>query len=266
MRKIAGIALVALMVLSFASTVNGKSVTKTGFSFSAPFNCSSEERNGRCLVGKFKAGLNVVLVSQAGICLAKTAETFTYTQPISDYSFPVTRLIGSKECLKVRSGDPAIGPFDIGVVDTDPPVVRLVKIQDDKSPLPKDVELKARKLALSAKSAPCLKSPRYNIIPQFISDAPPHVYRTKYATFMVMQCFKDAPQENGPPVLFIHNKIFRLCGACSDSPVFFTMNGRLYLTYTTTIYGCGCGDLNFMVYDLSGPTPKRVYWDGSLGD
>ena len=266
MSRIVGITLAALVVLSFASTVNSGPVTKPGFSFSAPFNCSSEKRNGRCLVGKFKAGLNVVLVSQAGICRAKTAETFIYTQPISDYSFPVTRLIGSEECLKVRSGDPALGPFDIGVVDTDPPVVRLVKIQDDKSPLPKDVELKARKLALSAKSDPCLKSDQLSAVSQFISDAPPDVFRTKDATFMVIQCFKDAPQENGPPVLFMHNKIFRLCGACSDWPVFFTVNGRLYLTYTTTLYGCGCGDLNFMVYNLSGPTPKRVYWDGSLGD
>jgi hypothetical protein len=254
------------MVFSFTSLGYGDPTAKPTLSFSAPFNCSSEERSGRCLIGKFKAGLNVVLVSQTGICRAKTADTFAYTQPIADYTFPVTRLIGLEECLKVRSGDPALGPFDIGVVDTDPPVVRLVKIQDNKSPIPKDVELKARKLALSAKSDPCLKPHKLSKVSQFISDAPPDVFRTKYATFMVMQCFKDAPQENGPPVLFMRNKIFRLCGACSDLPVFFTVNGKLYLTYTTTIYCCGCGDLNFIVYDLSGPTPKRVYWNGSLGD
>jgi len=250
---------ILLVLYSFAC---GETRGKSEVSFSVPFACHMEEPY--CLADSFKVGLNVVLVGRSGICIAKTGEAFKYEHHVED--FEVTRVVGTEPCPVFKDEKP-FEEYHIAVVGTDPAMVNLVSLKDDKSQVPKEIELKARELA-----APKMKGPQrlsdMRRVPISLSDAQPKVLRTRNVTLLVFDLWADGePWQPGPTVALMNGKVFLLDGACTYSePTFFSVNDKLYLTYHATVACCGCGDTNYFVYDLSSGTPKMVYSNGKFSD
>lgn len=264
-----GMVLSWLAVLVVAHIAQGEPVTKHDISFSIPFLCSTGEgREERCLGDEFKAGLSVVLVSGAGNCSAMTADTFTWEHPISQYRFPATRLIGSRECLTVGNEERGVGRFDVAVVGAESTAVRVVSPKKDKSSEPKTIELKARELADSY----IKRKFKESYYPTCVSDARPRVLRTENVTLLTFELQVTyekgtVPWEPGPTVALTNSGVFLLEGTCTYcEPIFLSANDRLYLTYVATVGCCGCGDMNFFVYDVSSGTPKKVYENGNFSD
>jgi hypothetical protein len=269
MRVLMSMLLSWLAVLAVTPTVHGEPSKKPEISFSIPFLCvTGEERRGRCLGDEFKPGLKVVLMSRAGNCRAKTADTFIWEHPLSGYKFPVTRLIGSSNCLTVETEERALERFDIAVVGAEPAAVRVVIPKDDKSMVSKKMELQARKLAESYIKREFRKS----YYPTSVSDAKPKVFRKGNVTLRIFELQSTIekgtfPWEPGPTVALTNTGVFLLEGLCTYGvPKFFSVNDKLYLTYKPTLGCCGCGNIHFFVYDVSSGTPKKVYENGKFGD
>lgn len=264
------LASLGFLAMVFSTVIaHGETGPKGNISFSVPANFDHEGRKQPCLADSLKPGLSVVLVGQTGTCGAKTGGTFTYEYTTN---FKATHLMMSKKCSLHWAEEGPTERIPIAVVGVGPAAVRVVPPKDDKAPIPKLIELKARLLAKSPNSDPCHPRPSSGIH-KAIAGAPPRVIRTKDATLLIFQCVDphavengDAALYDGPPVLYMNNDVFRLCGACSDSSLFFTVNNRLYLTYSATGSCCGCGDSHFFVYDLSGKTPNEVYWNSNFSD
>ncbi len=73
--------------------------------------------------------------------------------------------------------------------------------------------------------------------------------------------------QDGLPVLVLKDNAFLLEGSCAfRSPFFFSVKEKLHVSYWATVACCGCGDLNFFVYDLSGESPKLVYDNSHFSD
>jgi hypothetical protein len=200
-----------------------------------------------------------------GVCGARTTDAFTYNYHTGDLE--ATRLSGTEECFTVRDNERLLTRFSMAVVGADPAAVRLVPLKDDKSPVPKEIELKARKLAAVHIEEP-QKLYDGSRVPISVSDAQPKVLRTDNVTLLIFELQADGePWEPGPTVALTSAGVFRLDGACTyGEPVFFSVNDKLYLTYDATVHCCGCGDTNFFVYDLSSGTPKLVYRNSSFSD
>ncbi|MBI4965288.1 MAG: hypothetical protein HY913_18575 [Desulfomonile tiedjei] len=262
MRKIEALVLfLSIFVwLLFGSCASGDSPQDSDISFSLPFECHMEEPY--CLADSFKAGLNVVLVGKSGICSARTGQAFTYDHHVEE--FEATRVVGTEKCPVVKDETP-FREYRIAVVGADPQAVRPVSIKDDKSPVPKELELEARKLAAPNMAEPQSLSGR---VPVSLSDAQPKVLRTENVTLLIFELQADKePWEPGPTVALTDAGVFLLDGACTyGEPTFFSVNDKLYLTYDATVSCCGCGDRHFFVYDLSSGTPKMVYRNSKFAD
>jgi hypothetical protein len=120
----------AISVLFFCSCACGETPGGTEIDFSVPFGCHMEE--SYCLTDKFKAGLNVVMVSKSGICIAKTGEAFKYEHHAEH--FDATRVVGTEPCPVFKDETP-FAEYYIAVVGLDSSAVRPVPPKDDKSPL-----------------------------------------------------------------------------------------------------------------------------------
>lgn len=228
-------------------------------SFSVPFLCRTDRGDRtRCLADAFKPGLSAVLVSKKGVCVARTAETSTQAHHVED--FHATRLSGPEGCFPVEDDESSFSKFCIAVVGTDPAAIRVVSPKDDKSPVAKEIESKARKLAV-----PHIQEPQrlYDMSRVPVTDAKPKVLRTEKVTLLIFEIQAEGePWAPGPTVALTNAGVFLLEGACTyGDPTFFSVNDKLYVTYNATVACCGCGDTNFFVYDLSRPTPKKVYHD-----
>lgn len=261
--------LLAFLTLIFGSIVYVDSVGASEISFSFPFDCKTENgERTRCLADVFKTGLSTVLLGKMGICGARTAEAFTF-----DKDFEATRLWGTDECFVVKHDQRLFTKFRIAVVGADPAAVRLVSLKDDKSPVPQEMELKARKLAARHIEEPKDTSDQTGY-PVTISDARPTVFRAENVTLLTfeLQVTYDRregpiPWEPGPTLVLMNGEVFLLEGACTcGEPIFFIANDKLYLTYVATVACCGCGDVNSFVYDLSSGTPKMVYQNSSFAN
>ena len=265
MRLIIVLFLCLSAIFSASSNACAEPATQSGISFSVPFNCDQEGDEGLSLADSFKPDLKVVLLSEGSSCALKTGRSFTYSHPARDFS--ATHLLDHKKCS--TGGDEDIfGKFLIAAVGADPSTVAVAP-RDDEFIIPKHLELKARLLAKSPTSDPSKPEPRSGVH-KAIANSSPRVIPVKGATLLIFQCVYRPSGEDelydGPPVVVMNNDVFRLSGACLGTPLFFLVKEKLYLTYSATVFCCGCGDTNFLVYDLSGKAPEEVYWNSNFSN
>ena len=217
-----------------------------------------------CLADTFQAGLNVVMLSTSGMCAAKSGKVFKYEHHVED--FDATRVVGTEQCPVFRDETP-FGDYRIAVIGADPEAVQLAHPSNDKSPVSKEIELKARKIA-----APEIeKLQKISDLSQAktgFSDSPPKVIRVGDITLLRFDLTMDGQSwEPGPTVVVTKAGAFLLQGACTyGEPVFFSVHDKLYVAYTATMSCCACGDINHLVCDLSGETPNMVYVNSNFSD
>ncbi|MBI5570717.1 MAG: ankyrin repeat domain-containing protein [Desulfomonile tiedjei] len=201
---------------------------------------------GLALADPFDPGRPVTLISSSGVCTMKTASKFPYDIP-GGAEFEATHLEGSEKC----SGY-------LGVVGVDLSAIRPVQPSDDKSPVPHEVELEARRVARRSDAV----QERWPF-----SDVSPEIVRVGDVT-LVKFGLHTGSREDEPgffaAVLIVNGKPFELEARCTDDHHFFAVNDRLHLTYTG--HCCGCGWISQVVYDLSSGTPRKVYENALLGD
>jgi hypothetical protein len=259
MRAMAAIILClsASVLLLCGSGVYADPVADSEVSFSMPFDCDMEEPY--CLADSFKSGLNVVLVGKKGICKARSGQTFTYELPAGDLK--ATRVLGTAEC-PVPKDEAPLKEYRVAVVGADPAAVRVAEPKTDGSPLPKEIESKARKIARSEYQRN-FRDSEGSVAD--VADSPPDVFSVGNTAFLLFKCSDEFYNQDGLPVLVLNNNAFLLKGSCAiRSPCFFSVNEKLYVAYSATVACCGCGDVNFFVYDLSGESPKLVYHNGDF--
>lgn len=252
----------ASMLLLFGSCTHGQTLGSSEISFSYPFACDMEE--AYCLADTFQAGLNVVMLSTSGVCAARTGKVFKYEHHVED--FDATRVVGTELCPVFRDETP-FGDYRIAVIGADPEAVQLAHPSNDKSPVSKEIELKARKIA-----APEIeKLQNISDLSQAtttLSNAPPKVIRVGDTTLLTFELTMDGRSwEPGPTVVITKAGVFLLQGACTyGEPLFFSVDHKLYVAYTATMSCCACGDINHLVCDLSGETPNMVYVNSNFSD
>jgi hypothetical protein len=232
--------LVIFLLLVSGTCVYGESGEQTKLSFGLPFDCSEKEGSNKlCLADKLEPGQTVVLINETTVCNAKTGTAFAYDGHPAG-AFQATPLDGAEKCSEL---------FSIAVVGTDPAVVGLIAPMYVQTPLPKDIESKARELVTSSDEGVELYYP--------ISESAPKVLRAGERALLMFEC-----EERAAVVLLADNSLFPLEGRCTRDHVFFTVRAKLYLTYLDTC--CGCGWRDRIVYDLSTGVPKKVYANGAF--
>jgi hypothetical protein len=245
----------ALLLSGLGSYSWAEFAEKSQISFSLAYKCSTQENDNNrpplsrsssrssrtfCLADSLKSGLDVVLVSKDTKCSAKTGETFT---EVLSNEFKATRLKGTEKCL--------IG--DIAVLGVDASVVRVIEPKTDESFLSAEIKLKARKFASS----------EYDVE---VADSSPDVFGVGNTAFLLFEPSEVSPLY-GLPVLVLNNNVFSFKGLCaSKPPFFFSVKEKLYVSYWATVACCGCGDLNYFVYDVSGKSPKLVYRNSNFSN
>jgi hypothetical protein len=194
------------------------------------------------LLGSFKPGLNVTLLNPKEICKAKTGSGFSFER--SDEPLKATNVIGIDKCPNA---------FMIAVVGAGAGSVRLRPTKLDHTPVPTEVEQKARQIV--APDGP--SEDHYGV-----SASPPEMTTVERFTLLRFSLNGENEKDNGPAVLFADCQFFELEGFCGAGHFFFTVRDRLHLAYVEN--GCGSGRLIWYIYDLSGKTPKLVYSNGDL--
>jgi hypothetical protein len=216
---------VTMMVLCFwvilsaavGSYADGEPLEPTDISFGLPFDCSEKQYSTKlCLADKFVPGRTVVLINEKNVCNASTGTAFTY-EGHPGGSFEATPLEGAENCSEL---------FSVAVVGTDSAVVGLIPQKYDQTPLPKDIESKARELVTSSDEGVELYYP--------ISKSAPKVLRARERALIMFEC-----EERAAVVLLANNALFPLEGRCTREHLFFTVRDKLYLTYLDTCCGCG---------------------------
>jgi hypothetical protein len=254
---------VAVLLSGLGCYSNDEPVKQPGISFSVPYRCNHLKTIHRktvsdriCLSDSFEPELNVVLVNKEGNCSTKTVDTFTDEH--AGFEFKATRLKGIEGCLTEshKKG------FRIAVVGMDPSAVRVVEPKTDESPLSKEIQSGARKVASLA-----YQEMRGTTEVRDVADSPPEVFSVGRTAFLLFKCTDEFLNQDGLPVLILNNNAFVLEGSCAfRSPFFFSVNGKLHVAYWATVACCGCGDSQFFVYDLSGESPKLVYRNSNFSD
>lgn len=263
--------MLVVLLLALGACAHAEPAAKPGASFAVPFNHWAPRRGlnlpdkceGLCLTGSFDPGLHVVLINKKGACTAKTGERCTWQDP---YHEPAkgTKLSGTAECFTAwATEETLLGSFDIAVVGADPAKVRLVPLNEDRSPLLKDMELEARRLIEPSETEGDLCGvKRFEVS---IADSPPRVYRVGDATLLIFrQTSPRVDSEYGPAVLLLNRNFFRLCGRFTFEHFFFLVDDKLHLLQKENTCGA-CGEQLFVVYDLS-ETPKVVYENSDFSD
>lgn len=228
-------------ILSCNAGAHGEPACQPTISFAAPGNIANKGTG--YLLGSFKAGLTVSLITETGICRAKTGATFSYEHMGPDDLIEATTVVGIEECPK---------PATIAIVGVDPTRVRLIQPKDGQFLIPRDVELRARRLVEREGSDP---ESWYSV-----TGSRPEVLMVE--GFMYLRFQLKGEENHGPALLFFNDEFFELEGGCTSRPVFFFVNDKLHLAYAEN--GCGSGQLMFVVYDLSDGSPRIVYTNADL--
>ncbi len=241
MRAMIAVVLSLGAILSCNAGAHGEPASQPTISFAASVNVP--DKGKRFLLGSFKAGLTLTLITNTEICRAKTGATFSFEHMGPDNLIEATRVVGIEECPK---------PSRIAVVGVDPTRVRLIQPQDGQFLIPRDVELRARRLVEREGSDP---ESWYSV-----TGSRPDVLMVERFTYLRFHL--KGEESDGPALLFFNNEFFELKGGCTTKPVFFFVNDKLHLAYTEN--GCGSGELIFFVYDLSDGSLKIVYANADL--
>jgi hypothetical protein len=245
-----------LMHLMFATFAYGKPVKEPGISFALPFTILGTEDfeaaqpKTRGLADSIEAGRKIILMNKSEICNATTGATSIYHHMSGGHEFKVTHLAADNECFPVKTEEKYPGRFQVAIVGVGSSDIRLASPKDDHSPLPKDIQSKARRL---------VDNTEYRLD---LPDVPPEVLRVGTAALLI---FRSTPWYEGPIVWSADHNVFLLEGNCTTGHFFFSVHNKLHLAYTGS-YCCDCGHKILFVYDLSGRTPKQVYENGKLSD
>ena len=251
-----------VLLSGFGSYSWGEFAEEHQISFSLAYGCSAEKddkyRLQFCLADSLKPGRKVVLVSKDVKCSAKTGRTFEGlgNDPTS------TRLEGPEKCLTVHwdgfSGLPE--STRVAVLGVDASVVRVIEPKTDESFLSAEIQLKAREFASSE-----YRKRAGSEYEGSIDVADPKVFGVGNTAFLLFNPENEFLPWYGLPVLVLNNNFVSLKGRCvSDPPFFFSVKEKLYVSYWATVGCCDCGDSNFFVYDVSGKSPKLVYWNSDF--
>ena len=243
MRAMIAVVLCLGAILSSNMGAHAEPYSQSTVPFAAPGNIANKGTG--YLLGSFKAGLTVTLITETGICRAKTGATFSFEHMGPDDLIEATRVVGVEECPK---------PATIAIVGVDPTRVRPIQPQDGQFLIPRDVELRARRLVERKGSDP--------ESPWGVSDSRPEVLKVERFTLLRFHLKGKGEEKHGLVLLFFNNEFFELEGWCTTKPVFFFVNDKLHLAYAEG--GCGSGELIFFVYDLSDGSPKIVYANADL--
>ena len=227
-------------ILPCNAGAHGEPASQPTISFAAPVNFP--DKGTGYLLGSFKAGLTVTLITNTEICRAKTGTTFSFEHSGPGDLIEATRVVGIEECK----------PSKIAVVGVDPTRVSPIQPQDGQFLIPRDVELRARRFVEREGSDP---ESWYSV-----TGSRPEVLMVERFTYLRFHL--KGEESDGPALLFFNNEFFELKGGCTTKPVFFFVNDKLHLAYTEN--GCGSGRLIFFVYDLSDGSPRIVYANGEL--
>jgi hypothetical protein len=148
--------------------------------------------------------------------------------------------------------------FNVAIVGVDRKAVHLVSPQEDKSPLPKDVELEARRLLSTSLGR--LDGPTK------VLDEPPRALRVKHDILLLFVKYEvlklgrikdrgSGLEEHQAPVLLMDNSVFPL--PFTYGHLFFSVDGKLHLA--CTVAGPQAARIYRKLYDLSGETLRMVY-------
>ncbi len=263
-------AISCLMAMTCAAFGSALTVSEPAtVSFSVPFPCDDARGRGSlCLADKFETSRQVVLINETEICRAKTSETFVEDYP-NGKADTATRLMDSEKCFSKKPGIRERWSFRVAVVGVFPEGVRLISPDSDQSPVAKDLESKARRLAAPLKYLK--EDPQESFsktkISYGLSDAPPRALRTGNIALLIFGLQQEGSEAgDGPIVLTTNSEVFLLVGSCAHGPFFFSVNERLYLAYSATVSCFDCGDTQLFVYDLSASSPKLVYHNDKFSD
>jgi hypothetical protein len=256
LKTLALLSSMTVLLSGFGTYSWGESAEEDRISFSLAYMATTgenDENTQPCLADSHTSGLKVVLLSKDVKCSAKTGETFS---EVLSNEFKATRLEGTEKCLiKDVKRD-----IEVAVVGVDSSVVRAITSKKNETPLSKEVESKARKIASSEYKQ---KFKNLEGSPVDVADSPPDVFSVGNTAFLLFE--STGGEYAGLPVMVLKNKAFLLEGRCaSDPPFFFSVKEKLYVSYVATVSCCGCGDSNFFVYDVSGKSPKLVYWNSNF--
>lgn len=249
MRTIVVVVCCSLLSVTFGFLTHAEPIAREMISFSLPF--------GAALADELKPGLKIVLIGEK-ICEAKTGGTFTHDT--GNHKFQATNLLDHEKC--------DLKNVNVAVMGVKAEAMGVISPTDAPSAVPKDIELKVRRLLLERDAA----GPKiYSYAP--LSDNSPKTFRVKEGMLLLFNWKKE---DNGPSVWVVDDKVFLLPGVCRSAHrssnlsaienfSFFTVEDRLFLAYRAGGC-CRCGDNTFYVYDLSGSEPKSLYQNGELAD
>ncbi|MCX5863682.1 MAG: hypothetical protein NTW42_01195 [Deltaproteobacteria bacterium] len=227
-------------------------------SFALPTHCEvgGVSANLNCLADILKPGIYATMLRQDGLanCVAQTAGPYKIDDGAHD--FEATLLTHKEKCTD---------SYRIAFLSKKNTPVKLRNIKTTTGILSSKFDRVARQL-LSKKqpesdgckytSETVQKTP--NIHPVILTTG-------KYSLYVYSSEIYPSKDNNrrGQSVLFYNNKPFVLKGPCTEDHVFFTVNGRLHLTYV--LNGCNSGAYTIYVYDLSTSHPVLVYINDVLG-
>ncbi len=263
--------LLVIVWVTLGASFSGEPADGAGVSFGLPFltECAGREKikglieycHG--LADSFNAGSKVVLMNRGGICTARTGARFTYMGPL-DSEIKATWLIKADKCLKPDYSRPGqFERFQLALVGIDPETIHRLQVTDSSLPVPKLMESQARPLLndslpegleLRVRRLVAVKSPKRESVTGDI----------KMLTFGYWNEY-GWTWKDGPSLLFIHNRAFRLEGNCTHFHMFFAVKNRFFVTYIGSSC-CDCGEWGVEVYDLSSGVPMHVYSNHALAD
>jgi hypothetical protein len=240
MRVIATAILCLFTIALTALSSYGDPKTRARIYFAAPAGDDSND----VLLGSFKRGLNVTLLNEKEICKAKTGSAVLIDH--MGGKVKATSVVGSGKCPK---------DITIAVAGSAAKSVQLHLPEKIQTPLPADMKLKVHrymKRTLSFWQGYEFASPD----PQAFK-----VGRFTFLKFRWKGTFIDGIDEIGPCVLCFEDQFVEFT-KCTIGHVFFSVNEVLYFAFHHI--SCSSGANSYEVYDLSGASPKRVYYNDEL--
>jgi hypothetical protein len=259
------VVLVPLLMLAFISSdyACGEPSQHYSFAFSALTNVRCKGQKESCseksLDDSFEAGRNVVLVRKEGTCIARITGSCTYCDPY-----------GLHEGSQLTVAEGCQEGFNIAVVGVDRMAVHLVSFEEDKSPLPENIESEARRLLSASLEGFDYSKERKIWLRKVLNDAP-KVFRVEHGILLLFMKAESTltnymydkehrrwvakTWESEEPVLVVNNNVMPL--PATKNHVFFSVNERLYLV--CTLLHPRYSHSSRYVYDLSSGTVTMVY-------